>query len=214
MKIITPIKEFLGSKREKFIAIGSAIVMMPFVLYAEGLVSNALAMMDPDLFGPGIEEVIASQDKNFKNVNEALSRLSSATEGDDKMRDIIAILSKNIDSTRSTNNELTSKLDSMYKDREKLRAELKRTKGGDLIPSIFVNENKSVNFKDVGVVALTNYDSKYEKITIRYKGKYSRRVRAGGGVEITSSDGKKECVVTYMGKYDDKFGLEKSCIEL
>ncbi|TXL20015.1 hypothetical protein BMR06_07175, partial [Methylococcaceae bacterium HT5] len=171
MKIITPIKEFLGSKREKFIAIGSAIVMMPFVLYAEGLVSNALAMMDPDLFGPGIEEVIASQDKNFKNVNEALSRLSSATEGDDKMRDIIAILSKNIDSTRSTNNELTSKLDSMYKDREKLRAELKRTKGGDLIPSIFVNENKSVNFKDVGVVALTNYDSKYEKITIRYKGK-------------------------------------------
>jgi len=103
MKIITSLKEFFGSRREKVIASGSALVVMPFVLYAEGYVSNTLAMMDPDLFGPGIEEVIEVQDQNFKSINETLFKLSQAAENDDKTKGIIAVLSKNIESTQKTN---------------------------------------------------------------------------------------------------------------
>ena len=77
-----------------------------------------------------------------------------------------------------------------------------------------MNENKSVNFKDVGVVSLTNYDSDRNIIYIRYSGNKHKKLRTGGGVRIKSSDNKQDYVVTYMGKYDDKFGLEKSCVGL
>jgi len=214
MKIITSLKEFFGSRREKVIASGSALVVMPFVLYAEGYVSNTLAMMDPDLFGPGIEEVIEVQDQNFKSINETLFKLSQAAENDDKTKGIIAVLSKNIESTQKTNNKLTKKLDSMYKDRERLRSELQRTKGGDLIPNILVSEGKSVNFKDAGIVSLTDYHSYNRTIIIRYSRNKSKRVNSGEGVSIKSNDNKVECIVTYLGGYDDKFGLEKNCIEI
>jgi len=214
VKIIESSKQFLGSKREKFISIGSGLIVMPFVLYAEGAVSNILADLDPDLFGKTVEEVIDSQDQNFKEVNSALESLVLATKNDDKAKDIIASLSKSIENTRATNSELTTKLNSMYKDREILRAELNRKKGGDLIPGILVDEHKSVNFQDVGVVSVTDYKGYLDEITLRYSTGKSRTVKAGAGVKIESNDGKKSCSITYLGKYDDKFGLAKSCVNL
>jgi len=205
------LRPFFNSKREKIIMACGALIMMPPTLYIEANMTGFLAKMDPDLFGPTIEHVIESQNKNFKDIRNDLNKLSSISFNDEKANQSILSLSNSVKSALKTNKELTGKLNSLAKDRETLIAELIRTKGGNSMPSILIKENQSIKFKDLGIVGISKYSPNNHNLTMSFNGKRKSYVIAGDGFKVKNKNG-IECNIVYMGEYDGKFGLGKSCL--
>jgi hypothetical protein len=111
--------------------------------------------------------------------------------------------------TVASNQELTTKLKTVAEDRELLREELKKKKGGDIVPTIAIAEYQTIQYPDLGVLGLTDYYEPGRRITFRINDTV-KTVNVGESVKITKADG-EICRLVYRGLHEDKHGVEKVC---
>ena len=177
----------------------------------EPVVQTGIAYYDPDFFGTTVEKVIESQNNNFSKVQSSIENLRAVTTDNAAAQEAIARLSQNLENTLASNNELTTKLKTVAEDRELLREELKKKKGGDLIPTIAIPEYKTIHYPDLGVLGLSEYKESSHSIVFKINDKNSR-LEVGESVKITKPNG-EVCRLVYRGIHENKHGVEKVCFE-
>lgn len=185
-----------------FFGIVIAVVLEP-------VVQTAVAYYDPDFFGTTVEKVIESQNDNFTKVQSSLEDLKAVTTDNTAAQKAIAQLSKNLENTLASNKELTTKLKTVAEDRELLREELKKKKGGDIVPTIAVAEYQTIQYPELGVLGLTDYYDTDRSIMFRIND-INKRLDVGQSVKITKANG-EVCRLVYRGLHEDKHGVEKVC---
>jgi hypothetical protein len=186
-----------------------AIVGIAIAVPAESMVQTAIAHYDPDFFGMTVEHVIESQNDNFSKVQASIDDLKAVTTDNAAAQSAITQLSKNLEMTVASNQELTTKLKTVAEDRELLREELKKKKGGDIVPTIAIAEYQTIQYPDLGVLGLTDYYEPGRRITFRINDTV-KTVNVGESVKITKADG-EICRLVYRGLHEDKHGVEKVC---
>ncbi len=186
-----------------------ALVGIAIAVPAESMVQSAIAYYDPDFFGMTVEAVIDSQNDNFSKIQASIDNLKTATPPNAEAQSALTQLSKNLELTLASNQDLTNKLKTVAEDREILREELKKKKGGDIIPTIAIAENQTIQYPDLGVLGLRDFNSSGNSIRFTIND-ISTRLYVGDSIKITKKNG-DVCRLVYRGIHEEKHGVEKVC---
>ncbi|MAP26887.1 MAG: hypothetical protein CL578_13160 [Alteromonadaceae bacterium] len=186
-----------------------ALFLITATLITEKKLESAIAYLDPDFFGTTVENVIESQNENFSKVQSSIDDLKLVTTDNAAAQTAITQLSKNLELTLATNKDLTNKLKTVADDREILREELKKKKGGDIVPTIAIAEYQTIQYPDLGVLGLRDYNNGNKSIRFTIND-ISSRLYVGDSVKITKTNG-DVCRLVYRGLHEDKHGVEKVC---
>lgn len=186
-----------------------ALLGIAIAVPAESMVQNAIAYYDPDFFGMTVEAVIDSQNDNFSKIQSSIDNLKAATPDNLEAQSALTQLSKNLELTLASNQDLTNKLKTVAEDREILREELKKKKGGDIVPTIAIAEYQTIQYPDLGVLGLRDYNKVGKSIRFTIND-ITSRLYVGDSVKITKPNG-DVCRLVYRGLHEDKHGVEKVC---
>ena len=169
-----------------------ALFLITATLITEKKLESAIAYLDPDFFGTTVENVIESQNENFSKVQSSIDDLKLVTTDN-----------------AAAQTDLTNKLKTVADDREILREELKKKKGGDIVPTIAIAEYQTIQYPDLGVLGLRDYNNGNKSIRFTIND-ISSRLYVGDSVKITKTNG-DVCRLVYRGLHEDKHGVEKVC---
>ncbi len=191
------VRAFFGSTRGQLLSLGLFLAGSISGAYVE----KAAEALNPEFFGPSIEEVIEQQqfDENFTAIHEKLGQLTeTTTDGTSRLRQEIADLLADQEQHVA---ELRARLASSYEEAQ--NAKDKALKGVAPQADFELKTGKAVTLAERGNVFATHriYDRDARRIEVQLNGK---RHRMTPGTQLPLVTDEEECVISYVGGDHEK----------